>query len=295
LIRVDHLDIAGIRFTLEPPAGWRVVEEDPRYLPFLNGVGVSDHEVTVRLSFDRPSVEGLPVLFDTGDAWRALRDGEDVLVDMAPPGVPGRLWTARLRQGRTEVVVYCGPQLVVEDHGGQGVREIRNPLRYPLDQIVMLGLLPGGLVVHGAGAVRGGIGLAFPGRSGAGKSTLMRLMREAPGASGLSDDRVALRTTGGAATVHGTPWAGDERVAAQANAPLRALVFLHQAKENRLVPIDAREALTQLLPTVCIPWFEPEGVALGLTVCGALVGMVPAYELHFRPEVAALSVLDDLW
>lgn len=317
------LEIAGLRFALRPEAGWRVLEDDLLYQPFLNTAEpAAQGEVRVRLDFEAPDLGGLPVLFDTADAWCAYRDGQDTLIDMAPGGAPTRLWTARLHADRAQVDVYCGAPLVVCADGGaashppepaarspgvhpaslavesgEGQRSLHNPLRYPLDQLLMLELLPalGGLVVHGAGAMRTGVGLAFPGRSGAGKSTLMRLMRGAEGVQRLSDDRVVLRTGAYGTRVFGTPWAGDEQLALNRSAPLGAIVFLHHASEDRLVPIDRRDALRQLLLTVCIPWFDAEGAAQGLAVCGALVGTVPAYELHFRPEPSALSVLEALW
>jgi hypothetical protein len=294
VIEVQSLDIAGFHFVLRPPSGWRVVEDDPRYAPFLNPLKPSGPTVEVDLNFDAPDLTRLPVLFDTGGSWTGYRDGDDIIIDMAPEGVPGRLWTARLSADRRRVVIYCGAATVVAGDSG-GI--IKNALRYPLDQILMLVLLPamGGLVVHGAGAMRGGVGLAFPGYSGAGKSTTMRLMRGVSGVVGLSDDRVVLQKSATGIRVLGTPWSGDERVAENGQAPLKALVFLHHSTENKLVPVDRGRALRQLLPTACIPWFDDAGAEMGLSVCDSLVGGVPAYELHFRPEVAALAVLDSLW
>jgi hypothetical protein len=192
VIEVHSLDVAGLQFVVKPPEGWRVVEDDPRYTGFLNTPSPEKTDVIdVDLTFDAPSFDGLPLLFDTGDAWRAFRDGDDILIDMAPPEVPGRLWTARLKADRRHISIYCGEPLVA---GTAGDRQIRNPVRYPLDQILMLGILPslGRLVVHGAGASRGGVGLGFPGYSGAGKSTLMSLMKRIPDVFGLSDDRIVL-------------------------------------------------------------------------------------------------------
>ena len=271
MIEVSSLDIAGFHFVLRSPAGFRVTEDDPRYAPFLNPEkGDPTRTIEVALGFESPDLSRLPVLFDTDDAWIGYRDGQDILIDMAPPGVPGRLWTARLAGDRRRVDIFCGGPLVVREAAG-GM--IRNPMRYPLDQILMLALLPalGGLVVHGAGAVRGDVGLAFPGYSGAGKSTIMRLMRDVPGVMGLSDDRIVLQAAPTGDMVLGTPWSGDERVAENARAPLKALVFLHHAKEDRLTPIDPGQALRQLLPTACIPWFDEAGAELGLEVCGDLV------------------------
>jgi hypothetical protein len=295
VIEVQSLEIAGFNFVLRPPSGWRVVEEDPRYAPFLNSAESPSHRsIEVEMGFEGPDLSVLEPLFDTDGAWRGYRDGSDILIDMAPEGVPGRLWTARLTDKGRRLVMYCGVPLVVAEPGGG---YIKNPVRYPLDQILMLSLLPqvGGLVVHGAGAMKAGVGLAFPGYSGAGKSTTMRLMRNVAGVTGLSDDRVVLQTSSSGIKVLGTPWSGDERVAENAQAPLQALVFLHHASENKLVPIDRGRALRQILPTACIPWFDDDGAEMGLSVCDSLVSGVPAYELHFRPEVEALSVLDSLW
>jgi hypothetical protein len=295
VIEVRTVDVAGFQFVLKPPLGWRVVEEDPRYAPFLNSAAPPGHgTIEAELGFDPPDLSGLEPLFDTGGAWSGYRDGSDILIDMAPAGVPGRLWTARLTDQGQRLLIYCGTPLVFAEKGD---RCIRNPVRYPLDQILMLALLPGagGLVVHGAGAMRGGVGLAFPGCSGAGKSTTMRLMRGVAGVTGLSDDRVVLQKASAGIRVIGTPWSGDERVAENAQAPLKALVFLHHAGENKLVPIDRSRALRQLLPTACIPWFDNAGAEMGLAVCDSLVNGVPAYEMHFRPEAEALGALDSLW
>lgn len=298
MIPVHSLDVAGLRFAIEAPDGFTVVEDDARYGPFLNqGPPAGTADLRVELTFEPVDLAGRDPIFDSGGAWRAFRDGADILIDMAPPDVPSRLWTARLHGGRERVTIHCGELLRATHEAGDHV--VRNPLRYPLDQILMLSLLPprGRLVVHGAGAVRGGVGLAFPGYSGAGKSTISRLMKSAPDILGLSDDRIILEAPvqGGGAIVHGTPWSGDERVAANAKAPAGALVFLHHSKENALRRIDTKAALRQLLPTACIPWFDEEGASLGLGVCEAIIGAIPAYELHFRPEVEALAVLHALW
>lgn len=298
MIPAHSLDVAGLRFAIEPPPGFAVVEGDARYAPFLNKpLDPEVPSIRVTLTLDPADLAGRVPVFDSGDAWRGFREGADLLIDMAPEGAPSRLWTARLHGGRDRVTIHCGEPLRVT--GGPEGPAVQNPMRYPLDQILMLALLPprGRLVVHGAGAVKGGVGLAFPGYSGAGKSTISRLMKSTPEILGLSDDRIVLQAPveGGGAIVHGTPWSGDERVAANAKAKAAALVFLHHAKENALRRIDAKAALRQLLPTACVPWFDEEGASLGLGVCEAIIGAVPAYELHFRPEVEALAVLDALW
>jgi hypothetical protein len=129
------------------------------------------------------------------------------------------------------------------------------------------------------------------GRSGAGKSTLSRLWMDRFGVETvLSDDRV-IAMSGDDPGFHGSPWPGELGAARNKRAPLSALVFLKQARENKLVPVSAKQALDQLLPVATVPWFDDEALSPALECCQALVDRVPAYEFHFTPTMAAVEAL----
>ncbi len=297
-----ELALGGLRFRVDLPQGFELRETDPNYGCFLvaRSRPAAAGEVRVRLELGpAPETHGLPVLFDTGESWIAVRDGDGIILRLRAPGggsVGGAngnyLWQARLGEGRPgSVVIHCGPALIDDvEH------VIVNPLHYPLDQLLaMLLLAPcGGVVVHAAGVERDGRGVVLAGRSGAGKSTWMRLAASREDWHGLSDDRVIVRRSGRTLRIHGTPWAGEGQVAANRSAELAALVFLHQAPRNELRRIDRREALAQLLPTASVPWFEPVRMNAALELCAEITSCLPAYELRFRPESEATDLVAEL-
>ena len=295
--RLD-LEIGRIHFAVSIPPGVRLVEDDPRYEPFLDCGRDTPGQLEVPVGLElgeAPDTRGLDVLFDTGESWRAYRDGGDFLLQHAiGPGHEKPLWLARLVSEGPRVVIHCGSALI--ERGGDSTT-LRSPLHYPLDQLLMMFLLPRheGLLLHATGVRNEDRCAVFPGRSGAGKSTLARLLAHHGGLEQLSDDRVVVRWIGSSALAFGTPWAGTEQVAANASAELGALVFLHQAEENRLKPIGSGAALRQLLPTASILWFDQQRADASLGLCKRLVEGVPAYEIHFRNEPAVYDALAELF
>ncbi len=287
------LDIAGIRFSITAPVGTTVVLDDPRYVPFVGSrpAGPATIEVSVELRLDDgPDLRDRQPIFESDGPWRAFRDGEDLLLELRPGGSDTPLeWLARFAPSVPSVLVHCGSQALPAGR-------LPSPIHYPLDQLLMMCLLPhhGGLLVHAAGVRSGHGAVIFPGRSGAGKSTTMSLLADYPGLAGLSDDRIVIREVEGRYRAHGTPWAGDQPVVSHDDAPLRALAFLHQAPDTRLVPIAPKEALPQLLRTVSIPWFDAETVSPALGACDALLSRVPLYELHFRKHAEIGDIVASL-
>lgn len=299
-----ELAIGGVRFLVESPPGWTVVEEDPVYREFLGKTLQHPEEWVVSVDLkvgDATDVDGLPLLFDTEETWAAWRDGDDLLLRLSNgPEAESYIWQARLPVSINNdppigrITVHCGEPLR-EHLPGSGPR-LRNPLHYPLDQLLLAFLLAPhrGLVCHAAGFERAGGGVLFAGRSGAGKTTISRWAARRPDFDVISDDRVVIRRAADTIFVHGTPWAGEGRMAEHRAAPLGALVFLHQAERNELERITSGAALEQLLPVLSILWFDRPRMEAALNFCSELVAEVPAYNFHFRPEEAALDVLDDL-
>jgi hypothetical protein len=287
------LDIAGIRFSISAPPGTTVGLDDPRYVPFFGAsAGPATVEVPVELRLDDgPDLDESRLIFESEGPWRVFRDGGDLLIELRPGGPGTRLeWLARVAPAVASVLVHCGSE---PPPGGR----LPSPIHYPLDQLLMMCLLPhlGGLLVHAAGVRRGPGALIFPGRSGAGKSTTMSLLAGYPGLEGLSDDRIVVREVGGRYRAFGTPWAGDQPVVSHDDAELRGIAFLHQAPETSLVPISPRRALDQLLRTASIPWFDAETVSPALGACDALLSRVPLYELHFRKHAEIGDVVASLF
>ncbi len=295
-----ELTIGGLRFAVKFASLLEPIEDDATYAPFLVPGSPADLEAAVSLRLDpAPEVAGLPVLFDTEETWTAYGDGDAVILRLrGAGGAASYLWQARLAPASGgdpgyRVTVHCGPQLV---EGAGDTLELRNPLHYPLDQLLLMFLLAPqrGVIIHAAGLARAGRGVFLAGRSGAGKTTFMRQCAGRTDLEGLSDDRVIAREIDGALHLFGTPWAGEGRVATNQRADLAAIAFLHQSDRNELRRVGAAAALQQLVATVSILWFDRTRMEAAMGLCERLVSSVPCYELHFRPEADAADLLDEL-
>jgi hypothetical protein len=285
------LSIAGVRFRIR--ADVEVAEEAPRYAPFLGDPpeDPAPIEVDVALSIAAPParVAAVPA-FDTGETWAFWRDGAVLRLEFFA-GRPARepLWVALVEPDLSHVELYCGAALV---DGGR----VENPLRYPLDQLLLGRLLGlhGGTLVHAAGVRTGNRGIVMPGQSGAGKSTSMRLLRKAEPVERMSDDRIALRPRGNSFALYGTPWAGDEQVAVNGSAAVVACAFLVHASEDRLVALDSRAALRRLLPTASLIGWDGDLFDPALGACHSFVRSVPCYELRFRRDGDITGLVGEL-
>mgnify|MGYP000949139723 FL=1 len=157
---------------------------------------------------------------------------------------------------------------------------------FPTDQIWLAQLLAhrSACYVHSAGVMIDDQGLLFVGHSEAGKSTTTQLVRRAlPGrATILCDDRNIVRLWPDGAHVHGTWSHGDVPAVSAAVPPLRAILFLEQARANELVPLtDRMEAWQRLLATLVKPlitaaWWQKE-----MDVLEQIIATVPCYTMRF--------------
>jgi len=116
-------------------------------------------------------------------------------------------------------------------------------------RVLFATLLPrvGGMLIHGCGLRHAAVGVLFPGVSGSGKTTLAR---KAPDADDvLSDEIVAVRRLDDGWRVFGTPFWGDfaRGGISMRSWPLRAVGFLHQAREVAMTPITSSDATLRLL------------------------------------------------
>ena len=236
-----------------------------------------------------PSFSG-ETIFRSSATWSILARGRERALEFRTPD-GDVLYVAQFCPGGDEVTVFCSPRALAT----QETTTALDIPPYPLDQVLTMYLLNGaGVVLHAAGALVGGQGIALAGVSGAGKSTFMRLAEGRPGWQPLSDDRVIVRLSGDSTSVHGTPWPGEGRVAENHHGPLAWLLFLEQASTNEFRPLAPGDALPRLLRMASVPWYDSEYVGSALAACGNIVESVRSAVLSFRPEPEALEVVEQL-
>lgn len=166
---------------------------------------------------------------------------------------------------------------------------------FPTDQILLARLLAEreGCYIHASGVVLDGEGLLFVGHSNAGKSTMAMMLKDQ--AKILCDDRMIVRRWPDGFKIHGTWSHGDVSDVAADSAPLKAILFLKQDRENRLIHMEYTQDIIKILlaclikPLVTADWWEKM-----LSLINTMVHEVPCYTLHFNKDREVIDLLRHL-
>ena len=253
---------------------------------FLVGGGEPDARVRARLGSLGPDPGER--LFDAG-TWRLFRAGD---------GLAFRLWSSSAGERACAELATSADFTEAEvtlDPAWVGDARLVYPLQFPLDELLVQGLLARGrgVELHACGVVApSGAGLLFVGASGAGKTTTARLWARA-GAAVISDDRVIVRRGRDGLVLHGTPWHGEERYAEPVAAPLGAVFLLRHADTNDLTPLGAAEAAARLFACAFPPFYDAVGLDFTIGFLGALAGQVQCRALGFVPDETAVAFVSE--
>lgn len=281
------LRVAGITtgMTGRPDGPPLVVDEATT--PFLVDEGPAD--VTVEVGWgDLSGAEGGETVFDSGSVWRLYRQADRLAY--------------RFRSAAFGDTPYKTASFDAHFTTGQvrlhrpyfEAREPGYPLAYPLDELLIIGLLGQGrgIEIHGCGVLdRSGEGYLFVGQSGAGKTTMARLWLEEEGATILSDDRVVLRSQGDHIQMYGTPWHGEAPLASPRSVPLSRIFFLRHAARHALAPVTGVEAAAQLFASSFPPFHSPTALEFTLDLLERVVRQVPRAGLCFARDRTAIDFI----
>ncbi|MBI9082904.1 MAG: hypothetical protein JEZ11_04855 [Desulfobacterales bacterium] len=289
------LSVAEVHQVLTGDGAIQIHEDDPVLgnfiVPHQQAWGRADLMLDISMQWpDGKEFQRYEKVFDSHGAWSLWRHEKNRLLQLHPPGAPWPVWQLLTDETFGSGTLFLGDGRII---GQDGRIELTNPLRYPLDQVLLMHhlVLRGGLLVHGAGVRWDRAGYLFPGVSGAGKSTLSRLLGAA-GHQVLSDDRMMIRKMGPTFKAFGTPWPGDAGMAVNGGGPLAGMFFLKRGDRDRIVSIDPGTALKRLMPVTSIPWYDPLLFGPALEICDDLVSSVPAFDLFFRPTSGIVHVLE---
>jgi len=244
-------------------------------------------DIVVRVALGDPHAHaGHPRLFDSGGTWQLHRLDDGVLFTFFSPVFgPLPYKTARVRGG-ADVDVRLNRRYF----SGRAV----DPLEYPLDELIVITALSGGLglEIHGCGVLDAdGRGYLFAGQSGAGKSTVARLWLEQPGATVLSDDRVIVRPDGAGFRIYGTPWHGEAPLASPAHARLAGVFLLRQDDHHGVRPLPRALAAARLFASSFPLFHDASAIDFSLELLDSLTGAVPCAELGFTPAGSLVDVV----
>ena len=286
MVNLINLDIAGINFAIDYPDSFILQETDPVYQEFLKKVGSrrNTSDIEIHVTLDKiPNTSKMKKIFDSNRSWLMFTDKQKYFIKVRGPRMDKEpVWVAKINHNFNKVNVYCNEKFAVKNGDSYTVS---NPIRYPLDQLLLMYNLADkqGVLIHAAGIGINGKGFIFAGRSGAGKSTLVRQFIDQKKFKLLSDDRIVIRTIDHAFSAFGTPWPGDAGIAMNNSVLLHGIFFIFHGAANQLREVSPQAALEYLLPVISVPWYDREMTDKILSFCEDLVENIPAYELYFKP------------
>lgn len=291
------MNIADVHFAIRNEINGTLPDPDPAYRSFLmSNDSVCRHgklyDISIRLCAGaHTKITNLEKIHDNGSSWQMFKDGDDYVMINHARTFEQPFWVARMSHQFTCITVSIND---VFNRIENGRTIILNPVRYPLDQILLMYFLAPnkGLIVHAAGINIHEKGYLFPGKSGAGKSTIAQQFFGKNKTKLLSDDRIIIRKNDGGYAAYGTPWPGEAGIALNDSMPLSGIFFINHGSTNRIKTIKPKKALERLFPVTSIPWYDRDVMPNVLDFCEDLVFNVPAYELDFKPSVEVVDVFE---
>jgi hypothetical protein len=316
---VDHrfYHIAGIIIRMEADLPITDTTFHPKFKHFeVNGPG--EDTITIRHHFSLPDLTDWDMgeevyrkspwaIYRNGHSWFYMGIGGNaggMVNRLLWPGIWHRLYTKSRQKTKQAESIFSRSvkegnihQLAVFNHDYSSIRIYNKSERtfqrgnlhsltlFPTDQVLIARVLADreGCYIHASGVVLDGKGILFVGHSDAGKSTMVMMLKDR--AKVLCDDRIIARRWPKGFKIHGTWSHGDVPDVSAGAAPLKAILFLKQDRENRLIPIDHKqEIIKRLLACLIKPLSTADWWERMLTLVDQMAREVPCYSLHFTKK-----------
>lgn len=219
-------------------------------------------------------------LIFSNQQWKIFQGNSYLVYQFKPvlPGEPGSQVTAVIQPDHSALDVYAGRLSESEYQNAQ-----HNALSlFNSDQVLFSKLLCDrkGLILHANGFNYKGKGFLVAGRSGAGKSTISGMLKNS-GFEILTDDRMFIRKQE-QFWIHGSWCHGSVPDASPISAPLKAIFFLVQAKENRLEKIKDKGNVGKLLIQALVkPFLGRRDWIITLETLEEMVKDIDCFNVYF--------------
>ena len=150
-----------------------------------------------------------------------------------------------------------------------------------------------GMMLHSAVVDWDGRGILFTGPSGIGKSTQASLWEKHENARILNGDRGGIRKKDDCFHAYGLPYAGTSNIYINESVPIKAIVVLQQAKENKITGLRQIDAFTKIYSESTLVEWDKQFVERHSGIIQELISEVPVYLLQCRPDLEAVAVLKE--
>ncbi len=163
------------------------------------------------------------------------------------------------------------------------------PLLNSTDQAIRYVLISHGVFsIHSSAISYNNNGIIFSAPSGTGKSTHTSLWKNnVENVEIVNDDMPLISMQNDQIILHGAPWAGTSGINKNISVPLKAIVFLEQAKENSIEKLMTLPALQKLLREFHTP-SDRELIDKTYAFLNLLLTNIPCYVLKCLPDKEAV-------
>ena len=145
-----------------------------------------------------------------------------------------------------------------------------------------------GFLLHSSCIEKDGEAYLFSAKSGTGKSTHTHLWMETlEGVHMINDDKPALRKIDGKIYACGTPFSGKNDESSNMLVPVKAIVFIERAKENRIEKIESAKAIPLFLSQTVRPSSEEYMTKL-LGLLDSVLTTIPVFKLYCNISAEAV-------
>lgn len=149
------------------------------------------------------------------------------------------------------------------------------------------------LLIHASAVEYQGQGIVFTAPSGTGKSTQAELWAGHRDAVILNGDKVFLKREERNIHAWGSPWKGSSAYAENRSIPLKTIVVLEQAEENKIQKLEGLNVLQYVVPHVFFPSWEERCEQKVLTFLDEVLQETDVYLLQCRPDEDAVALVEE--
>ena len=147
------------------------------------------------------------------------------------------------------------------------------------------------VVLHASMIMKDGEMILFTAPCGTGKSTQADLWKTYADAEIINGDKALITLKDGVVIAGGLPFSGSSDICENKSAPLKAIVCLGQAKENRLRKMNKAEAFVSLMQGNYRSGMRALATQITIDVLEKICNSIPFYKFECLPDETAVECL----